>query len=137
MTNPTKTILAASLSAVLLGGGWAAGSRASSHDAAMPGMDHGAMPGMAETGEGQTEATTGYIAAMQGMRGMTAVDYTGDVNVDFARNMIPHHQGAIDMARVMLDHGDAPELRSLAEEIIAAQEREIAFLEQWLAENGG
>ena len=51
--------------------------------------------------------------------------------------MIPHHQGAIDMARLQLAHGKRPELRRLAEEIIGAQENEIRFLNDWLARKGG
>ena len=50
--------------------------------------------------------------------------------------LIPHHQGAIDMAEAELAHGTDPELRRLAEEVIAAQEREITFLRQWLQTRG-
>jgi uncharacterized protein (DUF305 family) len=47
--------------------------------------------------------------------------------------MIPHHQGAIEMAKAELGNGKDPQLRQLAEEIIAAQEKEILFLKEWLA----
>ena len=74
--------------------------------------------------------------AMEWMQHGMTIPATGDTDVDFARMMIPHHQGAIDMAKAELAEGEDPELRRLAEAIIAAQEKEIAFLKQWLADNG-
>ena len=71
--------------------------------------------------------------AMERMHRDIAVESTGDPDVDFAAMMIPHHQGAIDMARVVLRHGSDPEMRALAENIIRAQEAEIAQLRAFLA----
>ena len=81
-------------------------------------------------------AAAGYAAANAAMHEKMAIEYSGDPDVDFARAMIPHHEGAIAMAEVLLANGEDPTLRQLAEEIIGAQEREIAVLEQWLAEHG-
>ena len=73
----------------------------------------------------------GHMKMMHDMR----MTYTGKPDVDFARGMIPHHRGAIEMARVQLEHGTDPEMRALAETIIAEQEKEIAQLETWIAAN--
>jgi uncharacterized protein (DUF305 family) len=50
--------------------------------------------------------------------------------------MIPHHQGAVDMAKTVLAFGKDAEVRKLAEEIIRAQESEIALMQEWLKKNG-
>jgi uncharacterized protein (DUF305 family) len=61
---------------------------------------------------------------------------TGDLDADFVRGMIPHHQGAIDMAELTLRHSNDPFIRTLARGIIAAQRREITAMRSWLREKG-
>lgn len=121
--------------------------------AAAGGMDHSAM------GHGGMHGNQGGgMMEMMGMRGMDLDSmpehvqenmrkmmitmpamHEGmmmeDADVAFACGMIAHHQGAIDMAEVLLEHGDDPQMRALAEEIIAAQGPEIERMTTWLAEN--
>ena len=81
-------------------------------------------------------STKGYKEAhMKMMRDMN-VPLTGKSDVDFVRGMIPHHQGAIDMAKVQLAHGKDPQILEMARKIIADQEREIAEMQAWLKKNG-
>jgi uncharacterized protein (DUF305 family) len=96
---------------------------------AMPGMDHSKMDHSA-----MSPASMGYMMAMDRMMKETPPQ-TGNADIDFAAGMIPHHQAAIDMAKVVLEHGKDPEIRKLAEAIIAAQEGEIAWMRDWLKKN--
>ena len=86
--------------------------------------------------EGDTASTRDYKAASMTM--MTAMPaYTGNADVDFMKQMRVHHQTAIAMARIELAQGANAEAKTLAQEIITAQEREIATIDRWLTANGG
>lgn len=63
------------------------------------------------------------------------IRYTNNADVDFVRGMIPHHQGAVDMALALLDYSTDPELRELARGIIGSQRQEIALMQRWLEKN--
>ncbi|HVC59579.1 MAG TPA: DUF305 domain-containing protein [Acetobacteraceae bacterium] len=72
-------------------------------------------------------------AAMDRMdHAMAAAPMNGDPTHDFMSMMIPHHQGAIDMAKLYLAAGKNPHVRNLAEEIIATQGNEIQIMRHWL-----
>lgn len=77
-----------------------------------------------------------YAQAMKTMHENMSFVPTGNADVDFIRGMIPHHQGAIDMAKIALIQGKDPQVKKLAQEVIRAQESEIAFMHDWLAKQG-
>ena len=81
-------------------------------------------------------ADKAFAATMTTMMNGMHVKPTGKPDEDFVRMMIPHHQGAIDMAKVELQYGTDTELRQLATDIVAAQDKEIAQMKAWLAKNG-
>jgi uncharacterized protein (DUF305 family) len=80
-----------------------------------------------------TASTRAFREVQARMHREMDIPLTGDPDRDFAAGMIPHHQGAIDMARVELEHGRDPGMRRLAEQVIDAQEKEIALLRAFLA----
>ena len=80
-----------------------------------------------------TPSTKALKAVNDKMHRDMAIRYTGDADRDFIAGMIAHHQGAIDMARVVLQFGKDAEIRKLAEDIIDAQDKEIVQMKAWQA----
>ena len=66
---------------------------------------------------------------------MATTPMTGNADRDFVSMMVPHHQGAIDMARIELQYGKDPVLRRMATDIVAAQQKEIAEMRHWQAKH--
>lgn len=104
---------------------------ASPATAQMTGMDHSAH------GADASGAMAGYMAAMDTMMAdMEGMESTGDADADYLLMMIPHHQSAVDMSRTLLEEGQDPEVKALAETIIASQEAEIAEMNAMLERLG-
>ncbi|MBU1176616.1 MAG: DUF305 domain-containing protein [Alphaproteobacteria bacterium] len=96
----------------------------------VPEMDH---PMMSQVPISSDEAHAALMQSMTSMSGMGVGMMAEDIDDAFICGMIPHHQGAIDMAKAVLDYGDDPWVKQLAQTIIDAQTAEIAAMRDWLA----
>ena len=105
------------------------------------GMMHGMMgtpnAGAAQATTGLSDFTTAYVDAMNAMHGpMMDGVMANDPDAAFVEGMIPHHQGAIDMAKTVIAFGKDPATKKLAEDIVVAQEKEIAAMKDGLKSKG-
>ena len=91
---------------------------------------HSHMPAVSEIS--MSQSTKDFETVNNKMHRDMAITFSGNPDKDFLAGMIPHHQGAIDMAEVVLKHGSDPKVRKLAQDIITAQKKEIADMQEWL-----
>ena len=128
-----KRILLASVASVFV-----MGSALAQQATPMPGMDMKGMDmdmKMMMPSPNDPPSTKGYKSAM--MKMMEAMPkFTGDADIDFMKQMRTHHEAAIDMAKVVLANGKDADTKKLAQEIVAAQEKEIATIDAWLKKKG-
>jgi uncharacterized protein (DUF305 family) len=91
------------------------------------------------TRSGTRTASPAWLALRQSMermhRAMMSIETSRDSDVDFVRLMLPHHQAAIDMAKIELSHGTDPQMHRLAQEIITDQQSEIELMQLWLKQH--
>lgn len=106
---------------------------------ALPGVAQTTNPehqNMAEQQSHQSPATKEFEAAMDKMHGpMMKGIMDQDPDVAFVQGMIPHHEGAVAMAKTVLKYGKDPEIRQLAENVIRDQDKEIKKMQDWLAKH--
>lgn len=108
-------------------------------DKMMPTMMGQMMRMMMSGGQPQGDSgpsSQAFNGMMQKMHGAMQMPFTGNADVDFMSSMIPHHQGAIDMAKVALAFSKDVDVRRLAEKIIKNQDSEIAEIRDWLKKHG-
>lgn len=142
--NRTTTLLTAALLATSLAGTALAHDEADhkghQSTATEAGGDHQAemqkMIGDMMPAPGDAPSTVEFKKADMAMMHGMHVAYTGDPDVDLRTHMIPHHQGAIAMAKVALKYAKDPASKAMAQQIIDDQEKEIADMQAWLKKNG-
>lgn len=94
------------------------------------------MPGMSAPAAPASAATKAYLDATERMHApMIEGVQANDPDVAFVRGMIPHHQAAIDMAKVVLQYGKDPLTKKLAADAVREQQREITEMQEWLKKN--
>ena len=129
--NPLKAMCLVPLTALWLA---SAPAQAQTAPAKAPAasMPMGQMP-MGQMHKGAAGSHDMKASMMMGMDGMQKMQMSGDTDKDFAMMMKMHHQQALNMAEMELANGKSPEMMTMAKQIIAAQKKEIAQFDKWLA----
>lgn len=116
--------------------GCMAGGDAKGGMSCMKGMDMGSMDNMSMAQKDSDDAMmSGMDHSKMDMSSADPAPSNASADVAFAKAMIPHHEAAIEMAQQLLKNGKNDEMKSMASEIIAAQNKEIKLIYGWLAKN--
>ena len=124
--NPIKALCLMSIAALCL-------ASASVQAQTAPAMAPSASMPMGQMTKGAAGSHDMKASMMMGMDGMQKMTMSGDTDKDFAMMMKMHHQQALHMAEMQLAHGKSSEMKTMAKQIIAAQKKEIAQFDKWLA----
>ena len=100
--------------------------------AQMQGMDMQKMMQMMTPSPNDPPSTKDFKQAHMNMMKDMHMEFTGNADVDFAKSMIKHHEGGIEMAKILLKHGKDPEMRKKAEKLIKDQDQENKEFQAWL-----
>lgn len=100
-----------------------------------PAISHAASMPKGQMQQGTMSSADMKQAMMTGMDGMQKMPMSGDTDMDFAMMMKMHHQQALNMAEMELKHGKSSEMKAMAKRIIAAQKKEIAEFDRWMAKH--
>lgn len=101
------------------------------HSMAGMSMPSDASPASASS-EDMSESSQAFRAADRHMMQQMASPYSGSTDRDFVEHMMPHHEGAVAMAKIELQYGKDPALKRMARDIIKSQDEEIVFMKKWL-----
>lgn len=126
MRNPLKALCLVPLAAL-----WLASAPAQAQTAQT--MAPSASMPMGQMKKGAAGPHDMKASMMMGMENMQKMPMSGDTDKDFAMMMKLHHQQALNMAEMELANGKSPEMKAMAKQIIAAQKKEIAQFDKWLA----
>ena len=130
--NHTQTLSLWSTAALVATLGLVAVPGANAQPASAP-MASGSMKPMTSGSQMSAQGSDGLTKSMMsGMKSMQDMKPSGDTDKDFAMMMKMHHQQALDMSQIEIDHGKSPEMKSMAKKIMAAQKKEIAEFDAWM-----
>jgi uncharacterized protein (DUF305 family) len=134
--NLTKTLAVATLAIGISGAAFAQQSGAAMQSGSMDPAEMQKMMADMMPKPDDTASTKDFKEADMRMMHNMHVPFTGDPDVDFRTHMIPHHQGAVEMAKVALKHAKDPATKKMAQNIVKAQEKEVGEMQAWLKKHG-